>query len=122
IVRGIANSGAPAAFAQTFPRELLEYLVYVAIAQQPPPLVGVLHFMGELGERRVPADSDSGRAEHTELLVNWERLGQLAEDPGKTIKQSYGWGKSFDGLGFLRSLGILVRGFGGRASLYPASR
>ena len=38
------------------------------------------------------------------------------------MQQSYGWGGDFDGDAFLRSLGILVRAFGGNAGLYAADR
>src|SRR2546425_8550401 len=72
VVRRIANSGAPEAFVSTFPRELLDYLVYVALAEQVPPLFGILHFVGVLGERRVSAETTTGRAEHIEAQVHWE--------------------------------------------------
>jgi hypothetical protein len=117
-IRTIANSGAPTAFATTFPRELLDFLFYSAVVQKCPPLFGILHFAGVLNTRRVPKDAATGRAEHIERQVHWERLGPLADQPLDTIKQSYGWGETFDGNAFLRSLGILVRGFGGYAGLY----
>jgi hypothetical protein len=121
-IQRISASGAPAAFVSTFPRELFDYLVYVALAEQTPMLFGLLHFIGVLAERRAPADKQSGRAAYTELLVHWERLGQFAENPLDTIKQSYGWGGNFDGDAFVRSLGIVLRGFGAPASLYPVDR
>src|SRR5262249_25458170 len=110
VVRRIANSGAPEAFVSTFPRELLDYLVYSALAQQAPPLFGILHFVGVIGERRVPADTTTGRAEHIEAKVQWERLAPLADQPLDTVKKSYGWGEAFDDDAFVRSLGILLRG------------
>jgi hypothetical protein len=122
VIRGISNSGAPAAFLSTFPRELLDYVMYSALADKAPPLFGLLHFVGVLGEQRVPADGATGRAEHVQLQVHWERLAPLADQPLATIEQSYGWGGAFDGLAFIRSLGVLVRGFGGLAALYPADR
>jgi hypothetical protein len=122
VVRSLTQSGAPEAFATTFPRELLDYLVYFALAVRVPPLFAALHFVGVLGERLVPADPNTGRAEHVERSVHWERLGPLADDPQKTVEQSYGWGETFDDDAFLRSLGILLRGFGCRASLYVADR
>jgi hypothetical protein len=120
VIRGIATSGAPAAFVSTFPEELLDFLVYFALAQQSAPTFALLHFGGVLGERRVPANSSTGRAEYVQRLVNWGLLGQLADQPLATFEKSYGWGTNFAADAFLRSLGILIRGFGGNAGLYPA--
>ena len=76
-------------------------------------MFGILHFIGVMGERRVPADGATGRAEHVEREVHWERFSALADDPLITIKQSYGWGGTFDADAILRSIGILVRAFAG---------
>jgi hypothetical protein len=122
VIRRISGSGAPAAFAATFPRELLDFLVYGALAEQSPPVFGLLHFVGILSERHLPADAGTGRAEHIERQVHWDRLSLLADQPLKTVGDSYGWGASFEADAFLRSVGILVQGFGGRAGLYPADR
>ena len=123
VIRRVASSGAPAAFASTFPRELLDYVVYAAIAQQGPPgLFGLLHFVGVLSERSVPADTASGRAGYTERQVHWELLSALAGQPLAAVKQTYGWGGAFDGDAFLRSTGILVRAFGGNAGMRSADR
>ena len=122
VIRRIATSGAPAAFASTFPREVLDYLVYLALAQQSPPVFALLHFVGVLSERHVPADAGTGRAEYIERQVHWDRLSSLVDQPLGTVAQTYGWGANFDADAFLRSLGILIRGFGGRAGLYPADR
>ena len=121
VIRRITSSGAPAAFASTFPRELLDYVVYTAIGGQGPPgLFAVLHFVGVLGERRVPADATTGRAEYTERLVAWDVLTALPDQPLATVEKSYGWGSAFDADGFLRSIGILIRAFGGNAGIYGA--
>jgi hypothetical protein len=122
IVRRIGTSGAPPAFVSTFPRELLDFLVYQAVGTKVPPLFGLLHFVGVLTEERVAADSGTGRAEHIEVKVHWDRLGGLADQPLETIAASYGWGASFDGAAFVRSIGILARGFGASAGIYPADR
>ena len=122
VVRKIATSGAPAAFASTFPRELLDFLVYGAVASNVPGLFGILHFAGIFTERRVAADSATGRAEHIEVTAHWERLGPLASDPLTTIESAYGWGGTFDGDALVRSLGILARGFGAPAGIYAADR
>jgi Family of unknown function (DUF6603) len=120
LIRGISPSGAPAAFVSTFPRELLDYLVYQAVGTSMPPLFGLLHFVGVFTERRVAADSTTGRADHVEVTVHWDRLGALAEQPLQTIASTYGWGATFDGDALIRSLGILARGLGARAGIYPA--
>ena len=120
VIRRIASSGAPAAFASTFPKELLDFLVYYALAQQSAPAFALLHFGGVLSERRVPADSANGRAEYVQRLVNWGLLGQFANQPLSAFEKTYGWGADFAADAFLRSLGILIRGFGGNAGLYPA--
>ena len=119
-VRKIAQSGAPSAFASTFPTELLDYLVYFALARQSPPVFSLLHFVGVLTEQKMPADPATNRAEFVLREVHWDRLGGLADDPLQTIKGTYGWGTNFDGDGFIRSLGVLIRGFGGNASLQRA--
>ena len=120
VIRGIAATGAPAAFISTFPRELLDYLVYSAVATQVPGLFGILHFIGIFWEQRVAADTMTGRAEHVEFIVDWSRLGPLADQPLETIASTYGWGGAFDGDALVRSIGILVRGFGGQAGIYGA--
>jgi hypothetical protein len=120
VIRRVSTSGAPAAFVSTFPRELLDFLVYTALAENSPSVFGLLHFVGALSERRVPADGSKGRAEYISREVHWERLGPLADRPLVTIEQSYGWGGAFDGNAFIRSLGVLVLGFGGRGGLYAA--
>jgi len=120
IIRSIATSGAPAAFASSFPHELLDFLVYAALAQQSAPTFALLHFGGVLSERRVAADSTTGRAEYVQRLVNWGLLGQFTDQPLASFEKNYGWGTDFAAAAFLRSLGILIRGFGGTAGLYPA--
>ena len=119
VIRGLATSGAPAAFVSTFPEELLDFLVYYALAQQSAPIFALLHFGGVLGERRVPANSTTGRAEYVQRLVNWALLGQFADQPLSSFEKNYGWGTNFAADAFLRSLGILIRGFGGNAGLFP---
>ncbi|HEY7396690.1 MAG TPA: hypothetical protein VH538_00195, partial [Gaiellaceae bacterium] len=121
-VRKVASSGAPAAFASTFPRELLDDVAYSAIAQGSPGLFGVLHFVGVLAERAVPADAATGRSEFTARQVHWDRLASLADRPAETFRDSYGWGGDFDGDALLRSVGILVRAFGGNAGMQAADR
>ncbi|WP_158931673.1 DUF6603 domain-containing protein [Acidisphaera sp. S103] len=120
VIRRIATSGAAAAFASSFPEELLDFLVYYALAQQSAPTFALLHFGGVLNERRVPADSITGRAEYVQRLVNWGLLGQFTDQPLASFEKNYGWGTDFAADAFLRSLGILIRGFGGNAGLYPA--
>ena len=122
VIRRISASGAPAAFASTFPRELLDYFVYFALAQQSPPVFALLHFVGALSERRVPAAADTGRAEYIERQVHWDRLGPLADQPLAAIGQTYGWGTDFDADAFLRNVGILARGFGGYAGVHAPDR
>ena len=122
VIRGIASSGAPAAFISTFPRELLDALVYAALARSNLTAFALLHFVGVLSERRVAADATTGRTAYVAYEVHWERLSGLATQPFATVTQAYGWGAQFDGEAFLRSLGILVRGVGGRASLHPTDQ
>lgn len=121
-VRSIASSGAPAAFASTFPSELLDFLVYSALAQHGPQLFGILHLGGVLTEQRLPADPATGRGKYVARRVHWDRLSGLAGDPLATVTQAYGWGSAFDGDAFLRSVGILIQAFGGSAGLHLADR
>jgi hypothetical protein len=120
IVRKIASSGAPAAFVSTFPRELLDYLVYNACAVNVPPLFGILHFVGVFSEQRVPADAATDRASYVALTVHWDRLAALPDQPRATIESTYGWGGTFDADGLIRSIGILCQGLGAKAGLYAA--
>jgi hypothetical protein len=121
-IRAIEATGGPAEFASTFPRQLLDYTVYSAIAQGSAGLFGILHFAGVLSERGVPADAANGRLDYTERLVHWDRLTGLVDDPAGTFGETYGWGGQFDGDALLRSVGILVRAFGGNAGMYDADR
>jgi hypothetical protein len=121
-VRSIAVSGAPAAFASTFPSELLDFLVYSALAQHGPQLFGILHLGGVLTEQRLPAAAATGRGGYVARRVHWDRLSDLVGDPVATVKQAYGWGSAFDGDAFLRSVGILIQAFGGNAGLHLADR
>ncbi len=118
-IRKVASSGAPAAFVSTFPRELLDYLVYGALASHVRPLFGILHFAGVLSEQRVAANAATGRAEYIERQVHWDRLGPLADDPGTTIEGAYGWGTpTFDGDALARSIATLASGVGARANMF----
>ena len=121
-VRGIAASGAPADFASTFPSELLDFLIYSALAQHGPQIFAILHLGGVLTEQRLPAAAATGRGEYVARRVHWDRLTDLAGDPIATVKQAYGWGSTFDGDTFLRSVGILIQAFGGNAGRHLADR
>lgn len=119
LVRKVASSGAPAAFVSTFPRELLDYLVYGALASNVRPLFGILHFVGVLSEQRIIANAATGRGEHIERQVHWDRLGPLADDPLSTIEDTYGWGApTFDGDALARSIAMLASGFGAHANMF----
>ena len=118
-IRKVASSGAPAAFVSTFPRELLDYLVYGALAGNVRPLFGILHFAGVLGEQRIAANTATGRAEYIERQVHWDRLGPLAKDPLATVEGAYGWGTpTFDGDALARSIAMLASGVGARANMF----
>jgi hypothetical protein len=121
-VRGISASGAPAAFASTFPPELLDFLIYSALAQHGPQIFGILHLGGVLTEQGLPPAPASGRGEYVARRVHWDRLSGLAGDPIATVNQAYGWGSAFDGDAFLRSVGILIQAFGGNAAPLLADR
>jgi hypothetical protein len=121
-VQRVSTSGAADAFVSTFPRELLDYLVYSATAQGAPGLFGLLHFVGVLSEQSIPADPSSGRTQYTQRQVHWDRLSGLVDQPLTTVEQAYGWGSDFDGDAFIRSVAIVVRAFGGNAGLYDADR
>ena len=120
LVRKIAASSAPSAFVSTFPRELLDFLVYNAAATKVPPLFGILHFAGVFSEGYVAADSATGRSKYLSVQVNWARLAPLADQPLQTMQSVYGWGGAFDGDALIRSIGILVRGLGGPAGIFDA--
>jgi hypothetical protein len=122
LVRKIASSSAPTAFTSTFPRELLDYLVYNAAATKVPPLFGILHFAGIFSEHYVAADSATGRSTYLAVQVDWDRLGPLADQPLQTMQSAYGWGGTFDGDALIRSIGMLVRGLGGPAGIFDADR
>jgi hypothetical protein len=118
-VRKVGSSSAPAAFVTTFPRELLDFLVYVALTAKVRPLFGLLHFAGIVSEQRVPANAATGRAEYIERQVQWDRLGPLADDPLGTIESAYGWGTpAFDGDALVRSIATLAGGFGAHAGMF----
>jgi hypothetical protein len=121
-IRSIATSGAPSTFATTFPGELLDFLIYSALANQMPRIFALLHFGGVLSEQSLPADPATGRGEYVARTLHWDRLSLLEDQPVEAVKQAYGWGSDFDGDGLLRSLGLLIQVFGGQAGLYAADR
>jgi hypothetical protein len=118
VIRKLATSGMPAAIASTLPADVIDYLVYLSAARSPM-LFGLLHFVGVISEQRVPANTATGRAEYVARQIHWDRLSGLVDRPLQTIQGSYGWGTSFDADAFLRSVAILLRGFGGVAGMYP---
>lgn len=122
VIRNLTDSGIPAAIASTLPGDLLDFLVYLAAAQRSPMLFGLLHFVGVISEQRVPADAATGRGEYIARRIHWARLSGLTNRPLETIQGSYGWGTNFDGDGFLRSVAILLRGFGALAGMYPTDQ
>ena len=121
-VRQIATSGAPQAFVSTFPRELLDFLVYSALASNVPPLFGILRFAGILSEQRVPANAGTGRDTYIARQVHWDQLGPLANSPLQTIEAAYGWGGTFDADSLLRGIAMLAGGMGARAGMYVPPR
>jgi hypothetical protein len=122
-VRRIASSGAPPAFASTFPRELLDFLVYGALAEDSPSTFAILHFLGIISERAVDADLTTGRAAYTAREIRWDLLPEMAVRPLSTVAQSYGWGTAqFDADGFLRGVAMVIRVLGGRANLQSTER
>ncbi len=122
-VRKVASSGAPVAFATTFPRELLDYLAYAALAQHARPLFGVLHFAGLLSEQRIAANPATSRAEYIARQVHWDLLGTIADDPLGTLKEVYEWGApTFDGDALVRSLAMLASGLGAHAGMFAPQR
>ena len=121
-VRQIATSGAPQAFVSTFPRELLDFLVYSALASNVPPLFGILRFAGILSEQRVPANAGTGRDTYIARQVHWDQLGPLADSPLQTIEAAYGWGGTFDADSLLRGIAMLAGGMGARAGMYVPPR
>jgi hypothetical protein len=121
-VRSISSSGAPAAFASTFPGNVLDYLIHSALAANGPKLFALLHFFGVLTERHVPADSATGRGEHIAREVHWDRLSALGSQPADALRQAYGWGGDFRGDDLLRSIGIVIQAFGGHAGMFAAGR
>ena len=121
-IRSISSSGAPAAFASTFPSDVLDYLIDSALAANGPKLFAILHFFGVLTERHVPADSATGRGEHVAREVHWDRLAALGSRPADVLRQAYGWGGEFRADDLLRSIGILIQAFGGHAGMFSAGR
>ncbi len=121
-IRSISSSGAPAAFASTFPGDVLAYLIHSALAANGPKLFALLHFFGVLTERHVPAESATGRGEYIAREVHWDRLAALGSRPADALRQAYGWGGEFRGDDLLRSIGILIQAFGGHAGMFSAGR
>lgn len=121
-IRSISGSGAPAAFANTFPGDVLDYLIHSALAANGPKLFSLLHFFGVLTERQVPADSATGRGDYVAREVHWDRLSTLGGQPADALQQAYGWGADFRADDLLRSIGIVIQAFGGHAAMFAANR
>ena len=76
-------------FRDSFPGELLDYLVYTHVESHSPRLFGILRLLAVFDQ---PESDISRPLPYTPYRVNWSQLGKLVTTPGKVFEEAYGWG------------------------------
>ena len=99
------------AFWDTFPEDLLEYLVYTYLANHQPLVFGGLRFLGVLSEDSIAANPATGQAAYVRHGVDWSRIVKDITQPTSLFPEVYGWGTTFLHTRFIHNLTALLQAF-----------
>jgi hypothetical protein len=109
------------AFWQSFPDDVLDFLIYRYLERKHPLLFGVFAFVGVLKMEAKDPDTSSGRLEYERMGVDWGRISKSIAAPQDIPADVYKWGGDFKHRDFMRNLASLLVGFKAAALLFPAN-
>lgn len=108
-----SGGGLPPGFANEFPCQLADYLVYEYLINVQPRWGYLLLSLGII--RTVPVPAAPPRVAFVRKTVGYEDFGNLVSDPLTFLRNGYQWGQSgFRGLDFQLAVAGLVDAWGGR--------
>jgi hypothetical protein len=106
-----AGGGLPAGFADEFPRQLVDYLLFEYLIYQQPRWGYLLLTLGIIRTEPVPAAPP--RLAFVRKVVAYEDFGGLISDPLTFFRNGYKWGASdFRGLDFQLAVAGLADAWG----------
>lgn len=108
-------------FWETFPDELLQYLIHRYIERRLPALASILHFTGVLIKTWKRPQGPSGRTDYLYHGVRWDKLPRTITQPAELFCDVYGWGTNFNHHLFLLNLYRLFRLLGLPVNMVKAS-
>ena len=108
-----AGGGLPASFADDFPRQVADFLLFEHLLHRQPRWGYLLLALGIL--RAVPTPAAPPRIAYVRKVVAYEDFGGLLSDPLTFFRNGYRWGTSdFRGLDFQLAIAGLADAWGGR--------
>jgi hypothetical protein len=90
-----AGGGAGLPNIDDLPRRLTDFLLLDFLDRQRPELHATLHLLGLIEHEPAPGPGQPVR------LINWNRVGQVFNDPIRIANDVYGWETDFDSNEFL---------------------
>ena len=107
------GGGLPADFADEFPRQLADFLLFEYLMYQQPRWGYLLLALGII--RAIPVAAAPPRVAYVRKVVAYEDFGGLISDPLTFFRNGYRWGASdFRGLDFQLAVAGLADAWGGR--------
>ena len=108
-----SGGGLPAGFANEFPRQLADFLLFEYLMYRQPRWGYLLLALGII--RAIPVAAAPPRVAYLRRVVAYEDFGELIADPLTFFRNGYGWGTSdFRGLDFQLAIAGLANAWGGR--------
>ncbi|MFD2093349.1 DUF6603 domain-containing protein [Blastococcus deserti] len=91
--------------------DMVGFLIVRHLRAAKPILFAVLHLTGVIDRAAAPAGENRIEG-HRRVVLRWDRLGPLIEDPGMVVAEVYGWGGTFDCAELLERLRMALRALG----------
>jgi len=92
-----------------FPR-LLDMVVLQSVARLSPTAFAAGQLAGILVVEPHDADPPNFQTEHLRHVVRWDRIGTALRDPGRLMREVYGWGSpGFDAAALIANIGGLLQ-------------
>jgi hypothetical protein len=97
------------------PRRVTDFLVLDLLERQRPEVHATLHLLGLIEHKPNPAPGQSSR------LINWNRFGQILNEPSRIANDVYQWETDFDVEKFLTRMELTMRTASLPGGIYPQS-
>jgi hypothetical protein len=97
------------------PRRVTDFLVLDLFERQKPEVHETLHLLGLIEHEPNPAPGQSSR------LINWNRFGQILNEPSRIANDVYQWDTDFDVEKFLTRMEQTMRAASLPGGIYPQS-